>query len=274
MIRKSVIYFGAYCALALLVLPAAVVQATDIVQYSFPSSWDGVGAAPQVVTDLSPAGNNGMTTGGAATSANVPPGAPAGAMSLNTSGEGGVMTDAINLLDNPAVEAAGGFALRTWFYWDGNDGNRGVQKIIDNEGFESLQLINIDAAANTADLEFILNDAAGIGPTLPIVANTWYDAWAIFDSQGNTIDGIGDLAGLATVKANAASASTAVTRTTASDGQDRPIAFGVLALPAVPTLVNFSGDIYNPTVALVPEPSSIAIALLAMAGVCVRRRRL
>jgi hypothetical protein len=254
----------------------ALASGLDILDYQFPTSWDGTGGAGSPVTDLSPAGNDGVTSGGAALTANIPPGFPAGTMSLNGAGEGGVLTNNTNLLENPTLEASRGYVFSAWIFWDGTAGNRDVQKIIDNEGTESLHLNNIDPNGDTADLEMTINDTSVL--TLPILANQWYDVSATFDTQGNLIDGNGDLAGMATLTANAASVSAAATRTTgdpgSSDQFDRPIAVGVLALPAVPTLVNFSGDIYNPLVTLVPEPSSAILLMVAAGAMALCRRRL
>ncbi len=261
---------GGSCALAcLLAFAIPGLQAAPILEYSFPASWNGSGSPGATVTDLSSAGNNGTTTGTAVLSTNVPPGAPAGALSLaprgGTPAGGGIMTNSINLLENPTIAPAGGFVFKASFLWDGGAGSHAVQKIIDNEGTEALQLGNIDLANGTADLQFRLNDA--VGPTMQISANQWYDVLGIFDSQGNSVDGSGDLAGTAKLTVNGTTVSQDVVRLASGSGTlDRPIAVGVLALPAVPTIVNFSGYIYDPSVSLVPEPASIAMIAIGIAA--------
>src|SRR3954465_14291067 len=109
-----------------------------VFSYSFPASWNGTGTA---VTDQSAAGHNGVTNGTLALSANVPPGAAGGTQSISTTG-GGIVTSATQLLTNPTIAAAGGFAYDVAFLWDGTDStnNGHIEKIIDYSGTESLQL--------------------------------------------------------------------------------------------------------------------------------------
>ncbi len=258
---------GGSCALAWLLTSAIPgLQAAPIFEYSFPTSWNGTGTA---VNDLSSAGNNGTATGTAVLSTNVPPGAPAGALSLaprgGTPAGGGIVTNSFNLLENPTIAPAGGFVFKTAFLWDGGAGSHTVQKIIDNEGTESLQLGNINLTNGTADLQFRLNDA--VGPTMQILANQWYDVLGIFDSQGNSIDGSGNLAGTAKLIVNGTTVSEPVVRLASGSGAlDRPMAVGVLGITATSTIVNFSGYIYDPSVSLVPEPTSIAMIAIGIAA--------
>lgn len=251
------------------------VRADRIVYYSFPSSWDGTGTD---VIDLSPAGNNGTATTGAALSATIPPTAAAGDQSL-ASVAGGISTTNINLLENPTIAAAGGFVFEASILWDGGHGTHtAVQKIIDNEGTESLQLQNIDIDNGTADLRFNINDFDG--PAMQIVANTWYDVQGIFNSMGNSIDGNGDLAGVASLIVNGTTTSMSMTREsgdtggmgTASDTLDRPIAIG--SFSSAPSILTFSGYIHDPSVRLVPEPGSICLAATGVLawGLLARRR--
>ena len=250
-------------------------QAETILLYNFPASWDGTGTD---VTDLSAAGNNGMTTGSVGLSATIPSDAPAGDQSLAPDA-GGILTTNINLLENPTIATAGGFAFEASIYWDGGEGNRTAQKIIDNEGTESLQIQDLDLVNGTAELQFRLNDIEG--PTTRILANQWYHVLGVFNTGGNAIDVDGSLAGTASLIVDGVAVSQAVTRMsgpldpgmgTSSDTLDRPIAVGVLALPGAPTLVDFSGFIYNPTVRLIPEPSTTVLMLVtALAGLVAHR---
>src|SRR5579864_7052898 len=87
-------------------LAASDAQAsTRLFEYDFPASWNGTGTA---ITDVSPAGNNGFLDGTLALSAAVPPGAPGGTQSIDTSA-GGILTSATGLLNNSTVFGSGGF---------------------------------------------------------------------------------------------------------------------------------------------------------------------
>jgi hypothetical protein len=187
-----------------------------------------------------------------------------------------VRTTATQLLANPTVAAAGGFLFDTTFLWDGTTTTFPVQKIIDYAGTESLQLDTINATAGTANLHLQFNDDINAGPTVPILANHWYHASALFDAQGNAVAGDGSLAGMATLTATdltdalpAVQSSSAMTKTTAGDDLDRAIGIG--SLPLGNALVDLNGKIYDPSVALVPEPTGLASLLIG--GLLVSRRR-
>jgi hypothetical protein len=248
---------------------AAASSVSPIVQYSFPASWDGTG---DVVTDLSPAGNDGGIAGTPILLGNIPPGADASTQSLATL-DGGVQTDATQLLANSVLEASGGFQYEVSFLWDGRDtGFGGTQKIIDYAGTESLQLENADEDASpdgVATLRFLFNDNAE-GPTVEIQANTWYHVVATFDTMGNVADGDGSIAGTASLVVDgAAPVSEAITKTDFGDGLERPIGFGTLAIAG--GIVNLAGVIHDPTVSLLPEPSSLL--LLGLGAFALVRRR-
>jgi len=235
------------CMTACMVLAAlcwtTAAQSQTVFKYHFPASWDGISST---VTDLSAAGNDATLSGLPALSSTIPSGAIAGTQSLSSAG-GGFHTTNNGLLSNTLVEANGGYSYEVYFYWDGTATAYPTQKIIDYAGTESLHLQNINTGAGTADLLFGFDDAVE-GPAQSINANTWYKVSAVFDTQSNTIDGSGNLAGLATLTVNAVSTSASVTKTTQGDNLNRPI--GVGTLPSGSGLVNFSGFIYNPQVTL------------------------
>jgi hypothetical protein len=244
-----------------------VQAASPVFDYNFAASWGG-GTNP-VVTDLSSAGNNGSIIATPALSAFVPSGAPGGTLSITTSA-GAILTDATALLNNAIVAAAGGFRYDVAFNWDGTDSTSfaHIQKILDYSGTESLQ---ITTTTGSAELQMTFDDTLVPALTTTILPSTWYTVSVTFNTLGNVVDGSGNLAGMASMVVNAGTPLTAaVTKTAQGDGLNRPIGVGQLGAN-FGYLVGFKGDIYNPSVTLVPEPSSLV--LLGLGGLMLLRRR-
>ncbi len=241
-------------------LAGAPVQAavTPVFEYSFPSSYDG---SSTTVTDLSGAGNDATMDLTGALVDDRPAGFDSSLMSLTGSNGGHGATTAIDLLDNSLVAAAGGFTMDVWFNWDGNFTD--VRKLIDYAGTEHLSTVN-------SQLRFALSDSA-FTVTFDIQANTWYHAVAVFDSEGNSVDGNGDLAGTMYLYVDdVLVGSAAGTKSSFGDSLDRSIGINRWA--------GGGGDwnqgaIFNPAVYLgvVPEPGSLA--LLGLGGLLIARRR-
>lgn len=255
-----------FALLCVSLLACSQASATSVFEYSWPAS----GISP-VIEDLSPADND-ATPGSATLSMTVPPSAPAGAESLETR-DGGAVTLATDLLENSILEAAGGFRFDTQFLWDGTNDDGStilIQKIIDYAGTESLQIEDIDLGAGTATLRFLFNDA-GEGPTTTIVANQWYDVSAVFAATG-PVDGAGSLPGVATLTVDGSSVSESVVKTDFGDSLNRPIGIG--ALSVAPGIIELHGFIYDPSVALLPEPSALLLGLLGIAGIASANRKM
>lgn len=252
-----------------------------VFSYSFPASWNGTGTT---IVDQSSAAHNGITNATLALSSNVPPGAAAGTQSITTNA-GGIVTSASQLLTNPTIASAGGYAYDVDFFWDGTDStsNGHIEKIVDYAGTESLQLTT---TAGSAQLAFIFTTQGvppapdtSIGPQTTILPNTWYQVHAEFDTLGNVVGGDGSLAGAATLAVTNLTTpgvpvvvGLPVVKTTYGDTLNRPIGVGELG-SSFGHLVFLRGQIYNPSVSLVPEPASLV--LLSFAGVfgVVRRNR-
>ena len=259
--RSTTTALAAFCGVTIF---ASTANATSIFEYSWPAS----GLTP-VINDLGPADND-ANPGNATLSPNIPSGAPAGTESLATA-DGGAVTQAADLLENAIVDAAGGFRFDTQFLWDGtNDQGSSIliQKIIDYAGTESLQLEDLDLAGGTATLRFLFNDAAE-GPTTTIVANQWYDVSAVFATTAG-VQGDGSLPGIATLTVDGSSISQAVSKTDFGDSLDRPIGIG--ALSVAPGIIELHGFIYDPSVSLLPEPSTALLGVLAAAGLLSSNR--
>ena len=129
----------------------------------------------------------------------------------------------------------------------------------------------LQTGRSPAQLQMTFGDTVVPALTTTILPSTWYNVSLTFDSSGNAVDGTGNLDGMASMVVNGGAPLTAaVTKTAQGDGLNRPIAIGQLAIPGT-HLVYFYGDVYNPSVSLIPEPSSLA--LLGLGGLMLLRRR-
>jgi hypothetical protein len=267
-IIKTFTPISAVAAVFGLAASGAQARGTPVFEYGFPASWNGTGLA---ITDVSPAGNNGFLDGTLSLAAAVPPGAPGGTQSINTSA-GGILTSASALLNNSTVLGAGGFIYNVSFMWNGTDSASfgHTQKLIDYAGTESLQLVT---TSGSASLQMAFGDDLG-NETIPVSAtvlpNTWYNVKLTFN--GTSMVG-SDVAGTASMVVNGGTPITgAATKGTYGDSLNRPIGVGQLGAN-FGYLVGFKGDIFDPSVSLVPEPSTLALGALGGLGMMWLRRR-
>ena len=249
---------------------AASAQAAPVFEYNFPASWNGTGST---VVDQSAAGDNGTIISSPTLDAAVPPLAPGGTQSINTS-TGAILDGTKAALNNATVLADGGFTYHLFFNWNGTDltsfGH--TQKLIDYSGTESLQLVT---TSGSASLQGTVTDDAG-ATTAPvsttILPNTWYEAAYTFNATSMVGS---DAVGTLNLYVNGALVSSAsATKGTYGDGLNRPIGVGQLGAN-FGYLVGFKGDIYDPSVSLLPEPSTLALGVMggvSMLGVRRRRR--
>lgn len=242
--------------------------ASPVFEYGFPASWNGTGTT---ITDLSAAGNNGVFDGTLSLDAVVPPGAPAGTQSLNTTA-GGVLTSANGLLNNSTIFGAGGFIYNVSFMWNGTDSTSfgHTQKLIDYAGTESLQLVT---TAGSASLQMAFANDAGaesVAVSTTVLPNTWYHVRFEFDATSMVG---GDVNGIASMSVNGSTPITGLaTKGTYGDSLSRPIGIGQLGAN-FGYLVGFKGDIYDPSVSLVPEPSTLSLGVLGGLTLLLRRRK-
>ena len=105
------------------------------------------------------------------------------------------------IADNSAVASAGGFTYNCRFMWNGTDSTSfgHTEKIIDYAGTESLQLVT---SSGSASLQMSFADDTGT-ETIPvsttILPNTWYNVALAFNAMGNSLDGNGDISGVASM---------------------------------------------------------------------------
>ena len=143
------------------------------------------------IPDDSTAGNGATAQAGAVLSGTTVPRDLAlyplgtGDRSLGTSG-GGASTNSTNLVNNANIAAAGGFTLEDWVYRTADTNASSVEKVIDMGGVYRLQ---VSPSADT--IQFNMN-----GATAPLPAGEWHHVAAVFDAQGNAVDGSGNLAGV------------------------------------------------------------------------------
>lgn len=244
---------------------------TAVFEYEFDTSYDAISTA---VTDLSPAGNDGIVigeNGGAniALSTDIPAGATSGTHSLNYSTTYGVLrTNTNNLLNNADVITNGGFTMTASF--KGLSGN--VRKVIDYAGTEYIAARN-DGADPRVGIGISNAVALVLRPAEGLNATGWNDisySFAVTDgTDPNAV--VGDIS----VNLNGTVTNlTGQTLTNFGDSLNRPISVG--RHPTIST-DHFRGQIYAPAVYLgvepVPEPSSLLMT--AVGGACLlgRRRR-
>ncbi len=239
----------------------------DVVfQYSFPASYAGPG---DTLVDLSSAGNNATLTGGGALIDDRPAGFDASLMSLSGSNGGHGKTDAIDLLNTAAVVANGGFIMDVWFKWEGTyTSNR---KLIDYAGTEYLKtqnnqvLFGLDNGTTTLSYD--------------IVGGQWYHAVGVFDTLGNSavadpstvyagefmVDGFASL-----YIDGALVDSAAGTKSGFGDSLDRSIGLNMW-----PNAGDYNqGNIFNPTVELIPEPATFGMIAMVGGGMLFIRRKM
>jgi hypothetical protein len=265
---KTFIPLSAVAAVFGLAASDASAQTTPVFQYNFPASWNGTGTT---ITDQSTAGNNGGFDGTLALSSSIPPGAPSGTQSVDTHA-GGILTSATGLLNNATIFAAGGFIYNVSFMWNGTDSTSfgHTQKLIDYAGTESLQLVT---TSGSASLQMTFANDVGAESTpvsTTILPNTWYNVKLEFDATSMVA---GDVAGTVSMAVNGGTPITAAaTKGTYGDSLGRPIGVGQLGAN-FGYLVGFTGDIYDPSVSLVPEPSTLALGALGGLSLMFLRRR-
>jgi hypothetical protein len=236
-------------------------QSSPIFQANFPASWNGTSTT---VVDQTSAGDTGFQSGTATYSTTaVPPGAPAGTGSMVLAGAGGIKVTPTALLNNTAIANAGGFVYSVDFLWNG--GTAATQKIIDYSGTESLQL---NGGTGLLTMSFASDTGVESTPvSTTIVPNTWYDVTMTFYTEGNVLDGNGDISGLAALQVNGGTPITGLaTKGTYGDGLNRPIGIGEFGYGHTTSILGLNGDIYNANVSLgtsaVPEPSTLALSLM------------
>jgi fibronectin type 3 domain-containing protein len=243
--KKSILTFS---LTILFVFSAGLLPAsyTNMCFYSFPTSYDGTGFT---VTDIGGLGHHAMTLTNIDSYVEEAPSGMTGG-SFNSGVPNDFITDAIRLLSNEVIEAYGGFTFEAWVKWNGDPCING--KIIDYAGTEILSF-NDDhfrfGMVNNPGYNY--DDIRATG----IVQDVWYHLIGTFDTQGNTIDVNGGIAGLMRLFVNdELKAEMEFGKGVFGDDLNRPTAFG--NHPRRFADNDFKGLIYNPRVVygLIPTP--------------------
>jgi fibronectin type 3 domain-containing protein len=220
---------------------------TNACKYSFPASYDGTGTT---VTDIGGLGNDAtlLSNANAYVAGEYPSGGSGG--SFNAGLPNDFYTDAPIILNNNMIALYGGFSYDVWIKWNGEACPNG--KIIDYAGTDFISL-------NDGELKFgMVNNPGYTGTEIStngLVQDVWYHVVAIFNTQGNSIDSEGGIAGLMQLFVD----DELVARKnwgkgTFGDDLNRSIGFG--NHPNHYANNDFKGMIYNPCVSygVIPMP--------------------
>lgn len=247
---------------------------TPIFRYTFPGAGNLTGAG-QTIVDGSSAGNNARTLYGGTGFHGADPFDPAGANaadgSLNAAVQS-IVTTGTQLLRNESVAEAGGFVMEAAFRLDASYASR---RIMDYAGTDS---IGTHTSGGLDYFQVRMNNETLLD--YQISKGQWYDSRVEFLADSETLTPDLDHAGqfkldgtLNVYLDDVLIYSEFVTRTGLGDSWDGPIGIGK---DAVASAGWFQGLIYNPTVHLVPEPTTLSMlsfGLLAVFGAGRRRRR-
>ena len=241
-------------SIGLIASAAAAHASAPVFEYRFPASYNGTGTA---ITDLSGAGNHAaLLASDKELIDDRPAGFDSSLMSLTGANGGHGRTDAIDLLNNAAIAANGGFTMDIWFKWEGTYTNN--RKLIDYAGTEYLR-------TNNSKIQFGLSNGGAI-LSHDIVASQWYHVLAVFDTTGNNAVADPSYPGEYTVNGNAmlyidgvlVDSASDVVKSSAGDRLDRSISINMH-----PDGGEWNqGNIFNPRVYLgvvEPEPSPPSI---------------
>ncbi len=168
---------------------------SPVFEYQFPASYDGT---TTTLTDVSGAGHHGVLESTGAFLPDFRPDGFTSGGSIHGLLGGYGKTAGIDLISRSLIAANGGFTMDTWVRWDEEDLVEGVvptTQIISYAGTEALMAVSGHLAMNVYLADELDNYVQHLkfGPVIEV--GRWYHIVGTFNSEGNTVDGNGNLQG-------------------------------------------------------------------------------
>lgn len=267
------------CLGSALLSGAGVAQLSPLLEYRFPASYNGTATADAApVADQSAAGTDAKAYwryegSMPALSEEAPPGAPAGARSLDLAvASGSIRTDAGNILLREKVIEYGGFTFDVWFKGMPTDTptSRAAKKLIDNGGYEFISVSNHDGDADGSRGEvFVRLSTTGNSWALDVDDGLLMDEWNhvtfafTLKDASNPASIVGDV--LVVLNGTVRTFADKILTNTSETNNNPPRPLGIGRHP-VNNSEYYEGLLYNPSVYYGVAPIAEPVATLTSSG--------